>query len=99
MTVTETGHLDDFFRVHSSDKVMINVLSLAEMENVYEITYLPGEGFVVHLHDRDILFVRIGKLYVAKWNDVIREAHSFVTTQETESMYTKADVRRAKQGY
>jgi hypothetical protein len=59
--------------------------------------YLPGEGFIVHLHDRDILFARIGKLYMAKWNNVIREAHSFVTTQETQSMYTKADVRQAKQ--
>ena len=47
MTVTETGHLDDFFRVHSSDKVMVNVLSLAEVEDAYKITYLPGEGFVV----------------------------------------------------
>jgi hypothetical protein len=73
MTVTETGHLDDFFRVHSSDKVMVNVLSLEEVEDLYEIMYLLGEGFIVHLHDRDILFARIGKLYATKWNAVIRE--------------------------
>jgi hypothetical protein len=34
-----------------------------------------------------------------KWNNVIKEAHSFVTTQEMELMYTKADVRRAKEAY
>jgi hypothetical protein len=66
---------------------------------MFEITYLPGEGFVVHLHDRDILFARIGKLYVAKWDDVMNEASSHMTTQETESMYTKAKVKRAKQAY
>ena len=33
------------------------------------------------------------------WNDVIREANIFVTTQETESMYTKDDARHAKQVY
>ena len=54
---------------------------------------------MVHLHDRDILFTRIGKLYIAKWNDVLRKANIFVTTQETESMYTKDDVRSANQAY
>ena len=51
MTVTEMGHLDDCFQVHSSNKVMVNM-------------YLPGEGYMVHLHDRDIIFSRIGKLYI-----------------------------------
>jgi hypothetical protein len=62
MTVTETGQLDDCFRVHSSDKVMVNVLSLAVVEDAYEITYSPEEGFMVNLHDRDIFLARIGKL-------------------------------------
>ena len=57
---------------------------------MHTIMYLPGEGFIVHLHDRDIIFAYIGKLYVAKWDDVMNEARSYVTTQETESMYTKA---------
>jgi phosphotransferase system IIA component len=65
MTVTEMGHLDDFFRVHSSDKVMVKVLSLTEVEDMYEIIYLLGDGFVVYLHDREILFPCIGKLNMA----------------------------------
>ena len=99
MTVSETGHLESFFRVHASEKAMANVLSFAEVEDKFDITYLPGEGFVVHLKDRDILFARIGKLYVAKWDDVMNKASSHLTTQETESMYTKAEMKRAKQAY
>ena len=99
MTVSETGHLESFFRVHASEKAMANVLSFAEVEDKFNITYLPGEGFVVHLEDRDILLARVGKLYVAKWNDVMNEASSHLTTQETESRYTMAEVNRAKQAY
>ena len=53
----------------------------------------------MHLHDRDILFACIGKLYVAKWDDVMNEANSHVTMQEMKSMYMKAEVKRAKQAY
>ena len=62
MIVAETGHLDSFFRVHSSEKAMANILSFAEVEDVYKIMYSLGQGFIVHLHDRDILFAHIGKL-------------------------------------
>ena len=99
MTVSETGHLESFFRVHASEKAMANVLSFAEVEDKFDITYLPGEGFVVHLKDRDILFARIGKLYVAKWDDVLNEASSHMTTQETELRYMMAKVKRAKQAH
>jgi hypothetical protein len=97
--MSEMGHLESFFRVHSSEKSMANVLSFAEVEDMFEITYLLGEGFMVHLHDKDILFACIGKLYVEKWDDVMNDAKSHVTMQETELMYTKAEVKRAKQAY
>ena len=99
ITVSETGHLENFFSVYASEKAMANVLSFAEVEDRFKITYLPGEGFVVHLKDRDILFARVGKLYVAKWDDVMIEASSHLTTQESESRYTMAEVKRAKQAY
>ena len=99
MIVTETGYLEGFGRVHASKKAMANVLSFAEVEDKMAITYLPGRGFVVHNKERDILFARIGKLYVAKWSEVISAASLHVTTQETESRYSKAELKRAKLAY
>jgi hypothetical protein len=43
----------------------VNILSFAEVEEKYPITYEPYEGFTVHLPERDILFRRVGKLHVA----------------------------------
>ena len=99
MTVSETGCLESFYRVHASETAMANVLSFAEVEDMFEITYPLGEGFVVNLHDRDILFACIRKLYIAKWDDVMNKARLHMTTQEMESMYTKAKVKRDKQAY
>ena len=69
------------------------------MEHKYKITCLHGQGFVVHTDDRDILFTWIGKLYVAKWDAIMGEARTYVTSQETESMYTKREIAHAKQAY
>ena len=60
---------------------------------------LCGEGFIVHTDDRDILFAQVGNLYVVKWEAIIGEARSYVTSQETESTYTKKEIVRAKQAY
>ena len=38
MTMSEMGHLESFFRVHSSEKSMANVLSYAEVKDVFEMT-------------------------------------------------------------
>jgi hypothetical protein len=91
MVVNKTGYLDGFFRVHSSDTTKINVLSYAECEDKYRITCLHGEGFIIHTDERDILFTRVGILYVAKWDALMGEARSYVTSQETESMYMKRE--------
>ena len=44
----------------------------------------------------EIYSLHILESCVAKWNDVTNEASSYVTTQEMESMYMKAEVKRAK---
>ena len=63
MVIDKTGYLKDpEIRVHSSEKAIANVLSFAEVEDKYEVTYLPQEGFVVHLKDRELFFQRTGKL-------------------------------------
>ncbi len=90
------GYLPDFFEVYTSAETKANVLSFAEVEDRYRITYVPKEAFIVHLEDRDITFQRRGKLYVAKWEDV---RGLYNTVHEMESLYTKAEVTRARVAY
>jgi hypothetical protein len=91
-TVEETGYLDDFFHVYASTVTYANVLSFAEVEDRFPITYIPRESFTVHLQDRDIVFNRRGKMYVADWEQV-RSAYA------TTGVYTKAKELRAKRAY
>jgi hypothetical protein len=60
LRVKETGYLNEFFRVYASEDTKANVLSLADVEDLYDVTYVRGESFVVHLPSRDLEFVRHG---------------------------------------
>jgi hypothetical protein len=42
LVVSHTGYLDEFFRVHASEEAKPNMLSLAEVEDMYAVTYVPG---------------------------------------------------------
>jgi hypothetical protein len=86
----ETGYLEDFFRVYTSTETKANVLSFADVEDLYKITYQPQESFTVHLPDRDIVFHRRNKLYVANF-----ELPVVAATRA----YTKAEEARAKEAY
>jgi len=50
------GYLDDFFEVYVSKETRVSILSFSEVEEVYPITYIPFEGFMVHMQDRDVMF-------------------------------------------
>jgi hypothetical protein len=91
MEVREKGMLKDFFEVYSSSEKKANVLSFAEVEDLYPISYAPQIGFVFHLRDRDIEFKRQGKLYVADWSD----CKVLNTVKENVRCYTKDEVKRA----
>jgi hypothetical protein len=56
LSMKKTGYLDNFFHVYASDDTRANVLCFADVEDMYDITYVPKEGFTVHLPDRDITF-------------------------------------------
>jgi hypothetical protein len=43
------GYLDEFFHVYASEHAKPNVLSLAEVGDMYTVTYMPGQAFIVHL--------------------------------------------------
>jgi hypothetical protein len=89
LVVDKKGYLPDFFEVYTSEETKANVLSFAEVEDKYRITYIH-EAFVVHLENRDLMFRRRGKLYVAKWEDV---GGVYNTVREMESLFMRAHLR------
>jgi hypothetical protein len=96
LTVSKTGYLPEFFQVYASENTLANVLSFSDVEDVYPISYVEKTAFIVHLPHKDIAFKRRGKLYVAQWDEV---ATMMATVQETEAMYTKAEISRAKEAH
>lgn len=66
------------------------MLSFADIEDVYPITYRLQESFTVHLPDRDITFYHRNKLYMADF-----ELPVVATTRA----YTKAEEVGAKEAY
>jgi hypothetical protein len=96
LIVDEEGVLDGFFPVYASEKTKANVLSFAEVEDLYDIMYICKRAFVVYMGDRDLVFKRRQKLYVADWGTMGIVA---ATIQENEQLYTKEEVSRAKLAY
>jgi hypothetical protein len=84
--VDRKGYLDDFFDIYASEHTKVNVLSFSEVEDAYDITYVPREAFIVHLPERDITFEHRGKLYIT---DFARDSQVHVT-----KAYTKAEEER-----
>jgi hypothetical protein len=93
LIVDEEGILEGFFPVYASEKMKANVLSFADVEDLYDITYVQKRAFIVHMGDRDLVFNSRDKLYVADWGT---ERTVAATAQENEQLYTKEEVRRAK---
>jgi hypothetical protein len=96
MVVDKVGTLEGFFEVYESESTKANVLSFAAVEDQYEISYVSGEAFVVHMDERDLVFRRRDRLYIAEWTG---EGGMYATVQENELLYTKEEVRRAKEVY
>ncbi len=67
----------------------VNVLSFAAVEDLYDIMYLRGEAFVVHMPGKDLVFKRRDKLYMAEW---YAEGTVDATVQENEILYSKEQV-------
>ena len=86
----ETGYIENFFRVYSSAETKANVLSFADVEDLYTITYQPQESFTVHLLDRDIVILHMNKLYTADFG---------LPVVAVTRAYAKAEEARAKEAY
>ncbi len=97
--MTKMGYLDEFFHVYASENTKPNVLSLAEVEDMYAVTYMLGQAFIVHLPGRDVEFKHVGKLYVANLNSLLKSNAVFTTVEENEEIYTRSEVQKAKAAY
>jgi hypothetical protein len=95
MVVSKKGELRIFFEVYASEETKANILSFADVEDMYEITYIRGEAFVVHMPGGDLIFKRRDKLYVADIQDVAKSMVQAMV-RENELVYTKEEVNRAK---
>ena len=100
MSLELEGELDGFFPVKSSSDITVNILSFAEVEDKFDITYNPRESMVVHMKKRDVTFRRVRKLYVADMSDWIKAKPGIglvTTVAERESGYSKREVTRARE--
>jgi hypothetical protein len=93
LIVEHVGMLDGFFEVYASKKTKANVLSFAEVEDKYKISYVRAQTFTVHVpEDEDIVFSRQNKLYIADW--CVYQGVANATVRENVCMYTKEEVCR-----
>jgi hypothetical protein len=67
LNVNKVGDLEGFFEVYASEVTKANVLSFADIEDLYIITYKRGKAFIVHMEDKNIEFKHKEKLYAADW--------------------------------
>jgi hypothetical protein len=96
LVLTDEGYLPDFFQVYASEHTTVNILSFADVEAVYPITYTPCTSLTVHLADRDIVFTKRGKRYIADTTEVVQV---YTTAVENEQLYTKTKIKNAKEAY
>jgi len=99
------GYLDGFFDCMACDSCPTSILSMADVEDLYPVTYAQGKSSTVHMDSRDIVFVHKDKMYVAdfcEWvvggDDRVEELHaglSLMTASDRESLYNAKQVRKA----
>jgi hypothetical protein len=95
LVATHTGYLDKFFRVYVSEKAKPNVLSLAKVEDMYVVTYVPGQVFTIHLPGKDVEFKRRGKLYIANFDSLLNSKTVLATVEQNEEIYTRSEGKRS----
>ena len=77
--------------MYASPHTKADILSFAQVEDLYLITYEPQSGFVVHLPHVDIKFKRKDGMYVADWSEYKQAT--------TTTVCTKAEEERARRAY
>jgi hypothetical protein len=69
--------------VYASVDTRANIISFADLEDIYEITYKKGKSFTVHHPDRDLLYHGKKSLYVADFSNLLQDRKSFLVKMHT----------------
>jgi hypothetical protein len=96
LIVDKVRELQGFFEVYACEYTKANILSFADVEDLYSITYDRGQAFTVHRGDGDVKFKWREKLYVADW---IGKYDTYATVHKNALVYTKEELRRAREVY
>jgi hypothetical protein len=96
LIVDKVGDLQGFFEVYACEYTKANILSFADVEDLYSITYDRGQALTVHMGDSDVKFKRREKLYIADW---IGKSDTYATVHENALVYTKEELHRAREVY
>jgi hypothetical protein len=95
------GTLRDFFKCKGSSDLLASVLCMADVEDLYQITYTQGVSYTVHMDDGDLVFWKRDKLYVGdmrEWASDYDESTAMVTAAtDNEARYTSKEVKRARE--
>jgi hypothetical protein len=59
LIVDKVGMMDGFFQVYASEETKANVLSFADVEDKFEITYVRGQTFTVHIPEEDVVYEKV----------------------------------------
>jgi hypothetical protein len=99
------GYLDGFLDCQACDCCHANILSQAQVEDMFPVTYVQGESYTVHIGDRNVVFNRHDCMYIADFSDWVVEDEERVfelhsdlalkTVEDRESLYTKKQVQKA----
>jgi hypothetical protein len=102
---TENIHLDGFFDCQACTTCPANIISMADVEDLYPVTYIQGESIIVHMEDKEVVFQRRDKMYVADFSDWVVDNEdrvqelynrlSLMTMADKEHMYTRKEVQKA----
>jgi hypothetical protein len=80
--------------VYASADTEANVLSFTGEEGTYDVIYEKANSFTVHLPDKDLVFHRRKKLYVADFISLLQDKHLYLT-----KTYAKGEEARARVAY
>ena len=91
------GELPQFFTCKTADNLRVSVLCQADVEDLYPIVYEPGVSYTVCLPNRELVFYRRNKMYIADMRDWVTQGRvNITTTRMKEQEYTKSEVVRAR---
>ena len=94
------GTLLGFFECLCSDSVRISILSQADVKDNFDVDF--GTSYTVRVGNKDIVFQRRNKLYIADFSDWVRDNYkeseeilAGIAVSEREHLYMRKERKRA----